>query len=301
MKHCARSSGKAQPHSLPSIDSQDEEEKAILSATDYKQLAKIGLVKATPKHDERRSELCQLTLTADLIQFQSLCHNAIKGIAAFKDTAQKYSPINGGLWVYLGERAAQDADVAPYSREKLEDAVDELRELTSHEPHTIFDAVKKRLAAVGVALIVVPKLEGSAYRGCTQLLHPAKAMIIHSLKYKNVSQFWRILFHEIAHLILHINTPDDHFIEYEDQKINAQEREADQWANETLVFGEKLIAFNARHPNPTHQDLIHFAKDINTSPAIIAEIINEEADEEVFNYAKLRKEGLFPVLKSLSD
>lgn len=276
----------------------DLDEKPILGETDYSQLIRIGLVQDTRKHDERRSELCRITRTADLLEFRALCKSRIIGIAAFKDTAQKYSPINGGLWVYLGERAAESINTAPYSRDKLEKAVEDLRELTRHEPHLVFNDVQKRLAAAGVALVIVPKLQGSAYRGCTRLIHPAKAIIIHSLKYKNVSQFWRVLFHEIAHLILHINTPDEMFIEYENQKTHPREKEADQWANETLVYGEKLIAFQARHPNPSMNDLVNFAKEIDTSPAIIAEIVNEEAGEEVFNYARLRKAGLFPVLEA---
>jgi len=290
------------PIAFPAEERQpDKDEKIILMETDYKQLAKIGLVKTTLKYSERRSELCRLTRSSDLLEFQSTCFHAADGIAAFKDTAQKYSPVNGGLWVHLGERAAQAVDVAPYSRKKLEKAVEDLRELTRHEPHTVFKAVQKRLADAGVALIVVPKLEGSAFRGCTRLLHPAKAMIVHSLKYKNVSQFWRVLFHEIAHLILHISDPTDRFIEYEDQKNNRRENEADQWANETLVYGEKLIAFQARHPKPTHGDLKGFARDINTSPAIVADIINDEAKENVFNYGRLRKEGLFPSITEASS
>ena len=230
--------------------------------------------------------------------FQSVCSGAPGSIAAYKDTSQKFSAINGGLWIHLGERAARAMTVAPYSREKLEKVVTDLRELTRHEPHTVFESVQRLLASAGVALVVIPKLEASAFRGCTRLLHPAKAMIVHSLKYKNASQFWRVLFHEIAHLILHINSPEDRFDEYENQQSNRQEQEADQWADEVLVYGEKLVAFQARHPNPDHYDLVRFAEELNTSPAIAAEIINNHQGKRVFAYAYLRAKGLFP---SISD
>lgn len=279
----------------------DEDEKIVLQQTDYSQLVKIGLVEKTLKKDERRSQICQLSNTPDLIAFQSLCQKSEGKIAAYKDTTQKYSPINGGLWIYLGERAAHAMDVAPYSQDKLEEAVDDLRELTRHEPHTVFQSVQKRLAEAGVALVVIPKLEGSAFRGCTRLLHPAKAMIAHSLKYKNASQFWRVLFHEIAHLILHIDSPDDRFNEYEDQQTNRKEREADQWADEILVYGEKLIAFQARHRNPTLYDLTRFADDLKTSPAIVAEIMNDQhKGKKIFDYGHLRKNGLFPSISEES-
>jgi HTH-type transcriptional regulator/antitoxin HigA len=107
-----------------------------------------------------------------------------------------------------------------------------------HEPHEVFADVQERLARAGVALVVIPLLKGSAFRGCTRLLNPAKAMIVHSLKYKNPSEFWRVLFHEIAHLVLHINSPEDCFEEYDDQNADPTEMEADSWADGLLVYKE---------------------------------------------------------------
>jgi len=71
-------------------------------------------------------------------------------------------------------------------------------------------------------------MKHSAFRGCTQLLTPNKAVIIHSLKYRTVSQFWLILFHEIAHLVLHITNPGDVFEDYDDQATDPRETAADE-------------------------------------------------------------------------
>lgn len=270
----------------------------MLNEVDYRQLVKLELIQTTKKRDERRTQLCAFARASNLVEFEGWCTGASEAIAAFRDTNQKYSPINGGLWIQLGERAARELTVAPYSQDKLEAVVTELREMTRHDPGDVFEAVQRKLAEAGVALVVIPKLKGSAFRGCTRLLHPAKAMIVHSLKYKNPSQFWRVLFHEIAHLILHIETPEDRFDDYEDQADNLQEQQADQWSDEILVYGEKLIAFQARHRKPTHWDLIRFADELKTSPAIVAEIVNDQSESEKkpFDFGHLRAEGLYPTI-----
>jgi len=274
-----------------------EEEKPILKDADTGKLIKLGLIPKTRKRNELRTELCQLAGVDNLIQFQDWCNTATDRIAAFKDTNQQYSAINGGLWIRLGEQAAKNINVSPYSRDKLENAVEDLRELTQHEPHEVFGEIQSRLARAGVAFVVIPKLQGSAFRGCTRLLNPAKAMIVHALKFQNTSQFWRVLFHEIAHLILHIETPEDRFDDYEDQKEDQFEKDADDWADELLVYGEKMIAFKARHPEPEIYHLLEFAKDLKTSPSVVAEIVNDTYGHKVYDYGYLRKKGLFPSIQ----
>ena len=137
-------------------------------------------------------------------------------------------------------------------------------------------------------------MKQSAFRGCTQLLTPTKAVIIHSLKYRTVSQFWLILFHEIAHLVLHITHPGDVFEDYDDQSTDPQETAADAWAWDTLVFSDALIAFQARHEKPDPLQIQQFAQAIKVHPAIAAEVFNKKAGREVIKYSYLNMKGLFP-------
>jgi hypothetical protein len=41
-----------------------------------------------------------------------------------------------------------------------------------------------------------------------------------------------------------------------------------------------------------------FAKDLKTSPAIVADIINQSAGRNVYHYGQLRNVGLFPTISS---
>jgi hypothetical protein len=276
----------------------DAAEKAVLKQVDYAKLVKINIVANSRSPQAQRTELCQLTSHDNLIDFAEGMKGYCLKQAAFKDTQQQFSPTSGGLWIKLGEMAAHRMPVAPYNREKLADVADDLRQLTLREPQEVFSDVRERLASAGVALVVVPIFKRSAYRGCTRLLSPTKAMIIHGLKFKNIAEFWKVLFHEIAHLILHIETPDDVFAEYENRSNDHREQEADEWADKSLIYSEDLLSFIVRHRSrrPTLYDLHLFAADQKVHPAIAAEAVNRKAKTEIFSYAHLRKQGLFPIL-----
>jgi Zn-dependent peptidase ImmA (M78 family) len=161
---------------------------------------------------------------------------------------------------------------------------------------TIIPEVRRILAEAGVALVFAPIMKRSGFRGCTQLLTPVKAMIIHGLKYRNVSQFWLILLHEIAHLVLHISNPGDVIADYDDQTSDPREMEADEWARNTLIYSDKLIAFQARNPTPEVWQIEQFARELKVHTAIAAEVFNKRAKAEVIQYARLNRLGLFPGL-----
>lgn len=278
----------------------DVAEKEVLSCIDYKKLVELDLTKKTGKQSERRSEVCRLFQCENLVEFGKLAEEACGLIAARKDTGQQSNRISSGTWIKLGEKVARNILVAPYDRDKLEAVVEELREYTRHDPDVVIKPVQEILARAGVALVFVPIMKHSAIRGCTRLLNPTKAIIIHSLKGRTVSQFWLVLFHEIAHLLLHINSPEDVFEEYIDQKSDPREMDADQWARDTLVYSDKLTEFAVRHPKPKMWELEHFAQEIKVHPAIAAEVFNLRANTkpEPISYGFLRKRGLYPSISA---
>jgi HTH-type transcriptional regulator/antitoxin HigA len=273
----------------------DAEEKQVLQCIDYKKLVELGLVAEVTRQAEKRTEVCRRFCCENLIDFKEYTESASEGIAALKDTQQKSNLISSGTWIRLGEMAAQHIEVAHYDREKLRLVIHELREYTQHAPEAVIEHVQASLCKVGVALVFVPIMKESALRGCTRLLDPSKALIIHGLKYRNISQFWLVLFHEIAHLLLHIETPEDFFAEYEYSSDDPREAEADEWARNTLVYQNELTEFATRHPKPALRELAQFSSKIKVHPAIIAEVFNRRAGKDVLAYSYLAKNELFPL------
>jgi YgiT-type zinc finger domain-containing protein len=274
----------------------DKPEKAIMKQIDFATLVQIGFVPSTRSPQEQRTALCRRFESPDLMSLAQQAEDNLLAMAPYKDTKQKFSRISGGLWMELGCRAAQAIQVKPYDRDKLAVAVKELRELTQTKLVNVIPQVRQILADAGVVLVFAPIMKQSAFRGCTRLMSPTRAVIIHSMKYRSLAQFWLILFHEIAHLMLHITDVKDVFAEYENRKDDIREKQADEWAQDTLVYSDKLIAFSARCPKPTPEQIVAFARDVKVHTAIAAEVFNKRADAEVIPYSRLNQLGLFPNL-----
>lgn len=274
----------------------DEEEAEVLKEVDYPVLSKLRLVMPTQSPKERRSQLCILAKAADLNDFRDRMMGRFERMAAYKDTTQKFSPVSAGLWSYIGERLAAEVETQPYDREKLRGAVAQLRELTQHPLEDVIGEVRRILAQAGVALVMIPIFKESALRGSTCLLTPNKALIIHGFKFRSLSQFWIILFHEIAHLLLHIAKPGEVFTDYEDPTDDPKEADADQWAWDTLVSLDQELEFRSATPKPQIWQLKTYAQRLKVHPAIAAEIFNKRAGREVISYAYLKTQGLFPQL-----
>ncbi len=272
----------------------DPEEKKILSFIDYKAMAEMKLVEKSQSPKVRRTQVCQLFQKATLQEVQKKLEDSWHEAAAYQDTNQASNPISAGMWSWIGEQAAASIQVEPYDREKLSGAVETLREYSQHEIVQVIPKVREVLRQAGVALVFVPIMKESALRGCTKLVSPAKAVIVHGLKYRNHAQFWRILFHEIAHLMLHLCEAGESIADYDNQQDDPREQEADQWADDTLVSTSELNRFAVRHPAPPNWQVQRFAQKIKTHPAIVAEIFNKRAGEEVIKYSLLRSNGLFP-------
>lgn len=284
-------------HKFPSEErNPTDEEKEVLKKVDYGKLVQLGLVSETRKGIERRTQLCQLAKCTDLIAFREQMSAYVEQCAAFKDTHQKANLVSSGLWILLGEEAGRKIETGPYSRDALRDAVGKLRNLTTRPLAQTAGEVQNLLAKAGVALVFIPVLKESAMRGCTRLLTPNKALIIHGLKYRSLSQFWVILFHEIAHLLLHISEPGQSIPDYEEASSDPREQEADEWAFDRLASRDAELEFLVNYPKPQPWNLVYYAKRIHLHPAVAAEILNRRAGREVISFSYLKKKNLFPHL-----
>jgi HTH-type transcriptional regulator/antitoxin HigA len=290
-------SGRRISASYPSSDrTPDEEEKTVLKQIDYPKLVELQVVRDTRSPQERRTQLCRWARCGDLLEFRRKMETRMESMAAFKDTRQKANPVSAGLWVCLGEEAGRNLETQPYHRDHLREAVKRIRNLTTRPLTETARVVQSELANAGVALVFVPIMKESALRGCTGLVTQNKALIIHGLKYRSLSQFWIILFHEIAHLLLHISDPGQSISDYEEASTDLHEAQADEWAHDTLASRDLELEFLANHPKPQPWDLEHYARQLHVHPAIAAEVLNRRAGEEVISFAFLRKRGLFPQL-----
>jgi len=216
-------------------------EKHYITRFCYTELAKIG---AVPKHtravDKVRAlqnffGVTSLMNVGSLRQYQ----------AAFRcgGLKQERSPEAVAAWLRLGERRAREIECAPFDKKRLEDALPEIRSITSHPPDVFIPLLSGLLADAGVALVIGPHLPKTYAHGATFPLGRRKAVVMLTIRRRWADIFWFSLFHEIGHILLHDRNAV--FVEYDDKDpaIQTQEDEANAFAAETLIPSEELKAF----------------------------------------------------------
>jgi HTH-type transcriptional regulator/antitoxin HigA len=158
-----------------------------------------------------------------------------------------------------------------YKKDILDDDFfGELRSLSFLEKGPLLAA--EFLLKLGIKVVTVPHLKGTHLDGAVFYNADRQPVIGLTLRYDRVDNFWFTLFHELAHLALHLENLEESF--FDDLKstknISAVESEADRFAEEQLIPAEEWKAFYS---------------DFVISPAIVAGRIQKERD----NFTVFRK------------
>jgi HTH-type transcriptional regulator/antitoxin HigA len=140
---------------------------------------------------------------------------------------------------------------------------------------------KKLLEEAGIALIIEPHLTSTHLDGAA-LLSSKGPVIGMTLRYDRLDNFWFVLFHELFHIIKHLNKRGVTGI-FDDLEFDSQDQielEADSLAREALIpqnVWSHALARYVRSP----ESVIDLAKELHISPAIVAGFIRYEANNYV--------------------
>jgi HTH-type transcriptional regulator/antitoxin HigA len=141
------------------------------------------------------------------------------------------------------------------------------------------------LLKLGIKLVTVPHLKGTHLDGAVFYNADRQPVIGITLRYDRVDNFWFTLFHELAHLALHLENMEESF--FDDLKstknLSAVESEADRFAEDALMPSEEWESFYSEYI--TMDDIRDFAREKRISPAIVAGRIQKERD----NFTVFRK------------
>lgn len=149
----------------------------------------------------------------------------------------------------------------------------------------------------GIRFIVEPALEGTLLDGAALLLDDLSPVIALTLRYDRLDNFWFVLFHEIAHIVLHLHGELDVIFDDLDLKLDGIETEADSFALNALIPDEtwrkSLVRFS-----PTDETINNQASKLEINPALVAGRIRRETG----NYTRFNNLiGLNQVRKNFID
>jgi HTH-type transcriptional regulator/antitoxin HigA len=175
--------------------------------------------------------------------------------------------------------------------------IDELAKLSTKDNSPRL--AKEHLQDIGIALVIEPHLPQTYLDGAALLLFEETPVVGMTLRFDRLDNFWFVLFHELAHLILHINGEYSEFFDDLDGQPDVVEKEADEFACNALIPKDIWETSAARYLRDVNSVKV-LADELKISPALIAGRIRKEADNyliltELVGSGEVRKQ--FPFVK----
>jgi HTH-type transcriptional regulator/antitoxin HigA len=127
----------------------------------------------------------------------------------------------------------------------------------------------------GIRVVIEQHLEGTHLDGAALLLDDIYPVIALTLRHDRLDNFWFVLFHEIAHVYLHLGINYQMIFDDLDTVTDGIEFEADQFALNAMipdiVWKKSLVRFS-----PSPETIINQAKTLKVHAALIAGRIRKE-------------------------
>lgn len=135
--------------------------------------------------------------------------------------------------------------------------------------------VREFLNKLGIIMLIVPRLSRTYLDGVSLLLANRTPVIALTLRYDRLDNFWFCLLHELAHVALHLATPNDIIIDdldlrgHKAETKDDKEQEADHMAEEALI---PQISWNKRYfsEHVSSAEIEDLAERLRIHPALIA-------------------------------
>jgi len=195
-----------------------------------------------------------------------------KTSTAFRKSKRcKNSPESISAWLRKGELDASEIDCKDYDKKKFESALSEIKKITAEQyPNKFLPILIDKCSNAGVAVVLVPNLEGAPVSGAARWLNPNKALIQLSMRHKTDDHLWFSFFHEAAHILLH--SKKQIFVDLskdEDGENIDIEEEADKFASESLIPSKILNNYIENVEKFSAESITKFANGIGVSSGIV--------------------------------
>ena len=229
----------------------------------YAKMSNLGWVPKTRIENERIYALRTFFEVANLGVLKEL---QIPGIAYRVIADKENNDYALAAWAQKAKLEARKISTSPINIEKLKKSIEPIRKMTLDPPNEFCEKLQKILSQCGVAIVFLPHIGGSFLHG-TSFLDGKHIVVGLTVRGKDADRFWFSLFHELFHIIDgHINS---------NQTTDEQERQADAFAQDTLISPADFLSFVDKH-NFSKKSIISFANSINIDPGIVVGRLQKE-------------------------
>lgn len=179
-------------------------------------------------------------------------------------------------WLYRVRSMAAEMLVPPYSQDKLDEAIQELRKLLVSSENVRL--VPRILERAGIRFVVVESLPAAKIDGVCFWLDDRSPVIGMSLRHDRNDNFWFVLRHELEHVRLgHGKTHMILDAELDGERagqgpdVPEEERLANKAGAEFCVPQAQMKAFvDRKAPFFSERDMVGFARSIGVHPGLVA-------------------------------
>ena len=253
----------------------------------------------------KRSELYNLFPIADLVRRQyiktkkkvdELEHDVLTllGVTSLDDFRSRslalYRTSDGDIvqsylksWILLGKsKATELKGIGEYKKTKLTDFAPKIRTYSKRG-----EGIKEiilELNKIGVRVIVLPHFSKTRVDGAACWLDNKNPVVLLSLRYDRIDNFYFTLLHEIGHLLLHDATKTFVDIDIYRQTDNQQEKEANEFATKSL--GLENVSDELKYQELTPSVLSRKSNQLEIHPGLL---IGHLQHMQLLEYSSYRK------------
>jgi HTH-type transcriptional regulator/antitoxin HigA len=139
---------------------------------------------------------------------------------------------------------------------------------------------KEFLGKAGIHLVIERHLPQTHLDGAAMKLTSGAPVVGLTLRHDRLDNFWFTLFHELAHVALHLDNGDVDVFFDDITKISKdrREKEADELASDALIPKELWKAAKLKRNTPS-ANVLDFAEKLRISPAIPAGRVRFESND----------------------
>lgn len=188
-------------------------------------------------------------------------------VAAYASLACTHEPHAISAWLRQGENQADQIDAPQYNKSEFRKVLPQIKTIMANQPNDFFSQLQKLCLKAGVKVFYTPKIPRVPISGSTRWIKDTPIIQL-TARYRQNDRFWFTFFHEAGHILLHgkkyISLEDIDFSEADPVKEQEAHRFAEEW-----TFSKKEEEEVLSNDVFTEVELIDFAKQFNTHPAMI--------------------------------
>ena len=243
-----------------------EAEETLARKSPYAQCVKLGWLPPAANAKEKVRCLREFFCVSSL-QFVLLPEkNLLPKIAYRCMDAQECHEMARAIWAQQAKKKAESVHVERLDLYKLEQMIPAFRAMTNEPPNEFHPKLKEMCASCGVALVLIPHLEGSGIQGASFATNFGVALAL-TARGKWADRFWFDFFHELCHIL------EMHFSQAE-VDTDEQNEAADAFARNTLIPQHEYDKLS--YLPLTAESIRAFAQSVGIAPGIVVGRLQKE-------------------------